>query len=193
MTSRKNGRWSRVSTGTGLVALRLVVAGCSGISDQITGRGKYAPDEFSVIARAPLTLPPDYGLRPPQPGAVRPQETRVQDIARAALLGAGGPSLSAADASIGEQALLGRAGSSNAVPGIRRIINEESAIYAGDDDTFVDNLMFWRDKQGPGLIVDPTKESQRLEEATALGNDPTEGETAVIERRQKGILEGVFN
>ncbi len=175
------------------MALSLVVAGCSGISDQLTGRGKYAPDEFSVVSRAPLTLPPDYGLRPPQPGAQRPQRTRVQDIAKAALLGAGGSPISAADASIGEQALLGRAGGADADPGIRRIINEESALYAEDDDAFVDNLMFWRDKQQPGLIVDPTKESQRLEEATALGDDPTEGETAVIERRQKGILEGVFN
>ena len=193
MTSRKNGRRSRVSTGTGLVALSLVVAGCSGIGDQLTGRGKYAPDEFSVVSRAPLTLPPDYGLRPPQPGAQRPQQTRVQDIAKAALLGAGGSPISAADASIGEQALLGRAGGGDADPGIRRIINEESALSAEDDKAFVDNLMFWRDKQQPGLIVDPTKESQRLEEATALGDDPTEGETAVIERRQKGILEGVFD
>ena len=193
MTSRKNGRWSRVSTGTGLVALSLIVAGCSGISDQISGRGKYAPDEFSVVSRAPLTLPPDYGLRPPDPGALRPQDSRAQDVAKAALFSAGASSQSTADASTGERALLGRAGGSDADPGIRRIINEESAIYAEDDDTFVNNLMFWRDEELPGLIVDPTKENQRLEEATALGNDPTEGETAVIERRNKGILEGVFN
>lgn len=193
MTSRENGRWSRVPIGTGLVALSLIVAGCSGISDQISGKGKYAPDEFSVVSRAPLTLPPDYGLRPPQPGALRPQDTRAQDIAKAALLGAGASLQSTANASTGEQALLGRAGGADADPNIRRIINEESAIYAEDDDTFVDALLFWQDKQQPGLIVDPTKENQRLEEATALGDDPTEGETAVIERRQKGILEGVFN
>ena len=193
MTSHGNGRRPGVVTGAWLVALSLLVAGCSGISDQLTGRGKYAPDEFSVVSRAPLTLPPDYGLRPPDPGALRPQETRVQDIAKAALLGAGASSHQAADASPGEQALLGRAGGSDADPGIRRILNEESSIYAEDDETFVDNLMFWRDKTPPGVIVDPTKESQRLEEATALGDDPTEGETAVIERRQKGILEGVFN
>ena len=193
MTSRNNGRWSRVSTGLWLVVLSLIVVGCSGISDQISGRGKYAPDEFSVVSRAPLTLPPDYGLRPPEPGALRPQDSRAQDVAKAALFAAGAPTQSTADASTGERALLGRAGGSDADPGIRRIINEESAIYAEDDDTFVNNLMFWRDEELPGLIVDPTKENQRLEEATALGNDPTEGETAVIERRNKGILEGVFN
>src|SRR3546814_5174685 len=32
-----------------------------------------SPDEFRVVSRAPLTLPPDYNLRPPEPGAPRPQ------------------------------------------------------------------------------------------------------------------------
>ena len=193
MTTRDIGRRPGVVAGAWLTALGLLVAGCSNISDQITGKGKYAPDEFAVVSRAPLTLPPDYGLRPPDPGAPRPQETSVQDVARAALYGAGTTQQPDPSASPGEAALLGRAGGTSANPGIRRIINEESALYAEDDQTFVDNLLFWREPEPPGLIVDPTKESQRLEEATALGDDPTKGETAVIERRKKGILEGVFN
>ena len=32
------------------------------------------PDEFAVESRAPLTVPPDFDLRPPEPGAPRPQE-----------------------------------------------------------------------------------------------------------------------
>ncbi len=32
------------------------------------------PDEFAVESRAPLTIPPEFDLRPPQPGAPRPQE-----------------------------------------------------------------------------------------------------------------------
>ncbi|MGH7063561.1 MAG: DUF3035 domain-containing protein, partial [Stellaceae bacterium] len=32
------------------------------------------PDEFAVESRAPLTIPPDFDLRPPEPGAARPQE-----------------------------------------------------------------------------------------------------------------------
>jgi len=31
-------------------------------------------DEFAVVTKAPLIMPPDYNLRPPRPGAARPQE-----------------------------------------------------------------------------------------------------------------------
>ena len=40
------------------------------------------PDEFAVESRAPLTIPPDFALRPPQPGAPRPQETTAAERAR---------------------------------------------------------------------------------------------------------------
>ena len=43
---------------------------------------RVGPDEFAVESRAPLTLPPDYELRPPSPGAARPQEATAADRAR---------------------------------------------------------------------------------------------------------------
>ena len=49
--------------------------------------GKRVPDEFAVVQRAPLTIPPDFELRPPRPGEVRPQTGTTSDQARAALVG----------------------------------------------------------------------------------------------------------
>src|SRR5437764_602826 len=46
------------------------------------GMDRVGPDEFAVESRAPLTIPPDYDLRPPQPGAARPQETTAAERAR---------------------------------------------------------------------------------------------------------------
>jgi len=43
---------------------------------------RVGPDEFAVESRAPLTIPPEYDLRPPQPGAPRPQEGTAADKAR---------------------------------------------------------------------------------------------------------------
>jgi hypothetical protein len=40
------------------------------------------PDEFAIESRAPLTIPPEFDLRPPQPGAPRPQEVTAADKAR---------------------------------------------------------------------------------------------------------------
>jgi len=46
------------------------------------GMDRVGPDEFAVESRAPLTLPPEFDLRPPQPGAPRPQEVTAADKAR---------------------------------------------------------------------------------------------------------------
>ena len=32
------------------------------------------PDEFAVTRQAPLVVPPDFALSPPNPGAPRPQD-----------------------------------------------------------------------------------------------------------------------
>lgn len=69
-----------------LVVPLLGLGGCSGGSVQkALGIDKRAPDEFAVVSRAPLVVPPDYQLRPPRPGAPRPQVGTTSDQARASL------------------------------------------------------------------------------------------------------------
>ena len=62
----------------------LLLPGC-GDFRRAVGMERSMPDEFAVESRAPLVLPPDYNLRPPQPGAPRPQETTSAETARRAL------------------------------------------------------------------------------------------------------------
>ncbi|MEL0015072.1 MAG: DUF3035 domain-containing protein, partial [Rhodospirillales bacterium] len=54
----------RVFSVTVLVAM---TAGCGSVKDEL-GLEKKAPDEFTVVRNAPLSLPPNYNLRPPKPG-----------------------------------------------------------------------------------------------------------------------------
>ena len=63
------------------IAAGLAVAGCSELRRAV-GMDRVGPDEFAVEARAPLTIPPEFDLRPPQPGAPRPQEQTATDRAR---------------------------------------------------------------------------------------------------------------
>jgi hypothetical protein len=58
-----------------------MLAGCTDFR-QMLGIDRVGPDEFAVEARAPLTIPPEFDLRPPQPGAPRPQEATAADKAR---------------------------------------------------------------------------------------------------------------
>jgi len=66
----------------------LPLGGCAqGSVQEVLGMSKRAPDEFAVVKRAPLIVPPDFELRPPEPGAPRPNIGRTSDQARIALTG----------------------------------------------------------------------------------------------------------
>ncbi len=69
-------------------AAALLLSGCAGFK-QMIGLEPTSPDEFAVESRAPLTIPPDFDLRPPQPGAPRPQEKTAAARARQVIDSAG--------------------------------------------------------------------------------------------------------
>jgi hypothetical protein len=85
------------------MAATLGLTGCSNWK-QVLGIDQPSPDEFAVESRAPLTIPPDFNLRPPKPGAPRPQEAtaaeRVQQVINTA--GPGGPGAQASNALLPE-------------------------------------------------------------------------------------------
>ncbi len=188
-------------------AAGLLLSGCSNQGGNILGFEKNAPDEFAVVKRAPLALPPDFGLRPPRPGAPRPQEEDARESAQNSLLGnttaSAQPTRREARAlraerignrSAGEIALLNRTGALDVDPSIRQVINRETAGAVDDaDEGFVDKLLFWREKkeaQGTSeyAIIDPTLEKQRLRENESLGKPVTAGKTPTIKRKEGGLL-----
>jgi len=173
-------------------ALLVALGGCSQ-ARQALGLTKQAPDEFQVVARAPLSLPPDYNLRPPEPGAPRPQEGTTRDQAKTALFGTYDSGFASdMEGSPGEIALLQSAGATGIDPNIRKLVDQETNRLMAEDKKFIDSLIFWRNPDPYGEVVDPVAEQQRLQENAALGKPATEGETPIIERRERGLLEGIF-
>lgn len=175
-------------------ALALGLGACADTRKAI-GWDKVSPDEFRVVSRAPLTLPPDFGLRPPAPGQARPQELQPQDAARAAVFGsqAAGRPAPAAEGSPGEQTLVARMGGANVDPSIRDQIDRETAQLAEADRSFVDRLLFWQQRDpAQGQELDAQRESQRLREASATGRPAADGAVPTIRRRQRGWFEGIF-
>ncbi len=187
----------RLSVMIGLAAIAAagyMLSGCSQAREAL-GLDKQPPDEFQVYARAPLSMPPDYSLKPPQPGAPRPQEVAARDQAEATVFGnAEGTSIAALpeDVSGGESALLQNAGAAGIDPNIRQLVDAETKQEIESDETFVDQLIFWREPLPPGVVIDPEQEQQRLQENAALGKPVTEGETPVIIRKKRALLEGIF-
>ncbi|HUC10468.1 MAG TPA: DUF3035 domain-containing protein [Stellaceae bacterium] len=64
---------TQIVLGIACLAAVALLSGCSDVK-QMLGIDPTMPDEFAVESRAPLTIPPDFNLRPPEPGAPRPQE-----------------------------------------------------------------------------------------------------------------------
>ncbi len=197
----------------GSAALLSSLTACDTFKEQV-GFTKKAPDEFTVLTKAPLVMPPDFSLRPPRRGAKRPQEVQPREAAKAALLPAltgagktgagktgagktgagasGGTEAGAVKPTGGELALLQKAGARESDASIRQIVNQETSVLAEKDKSFADRLLFWQDKPAYGAAVDAGKEAKRLREAAAAGDPPTKGETPIIKRRKRGWLEGVF-
>lgn len=191
-----------------VIAAAALVGGCGQFRDAL-GYDKDPPDEFQVVARAPLALPPNYDLRPPDPGADRPQELSPTESAAERILGrraasnqaAGrqtGPAVQAAPRapvsvqSGGVSALREQLRLDQAEPNIRQIVNRETADFVYQTEYPIDRLLFWKDKPEPGILLDADKESKRLRENSALGQPVDTGQTPTIERRRGGILEGLF-
>ena len=186
---------------TAAVCALLAASALSACTDtrKALGLEKAPPDEFNVVSRAPLSLPPDYQLRPPAPGTTRPQEGSVQQQAKQSIFRAGETGEQKAAASVvqgarsdAEMALLRQAGAGQEAPNIRQTVNAEATRQLEADRSFVDTLLFWRTPPQPGTVIDAQKENQRLRENLALGKATTEGETPIIQRKKKALLEGIF-
>ena len=171
----------------------LALSACSDAKKAI-GLERTAPDEFVVVSRAPLTVPPDMQSLPrPNPGAVRPQEGTTSSQAAAAVFGKQtAKQRQNAAAGSGQQALVSKAGGKGVDPDVRRKVEQETNQMIVADKSWVDNLLFWRKPSEPTSVVDPKKEAQRLREAQAEGKPVNDGVVPTIDRKRKAPLEGLF-
>jgi len=189
----------RISSRAAILALTLplALAGCGDDVSRTFGLQRDAPDEFQVTTRAPLSMPPDFALRAPRPGAPRPQEQTGPAAAQAVLapqaaLAQGGQGgAREAGVSPGVSALLQAAGPQ--APGdIRAKVDSESHLDRSPP-ALVDRLMFWRAPPNEGgLQIDPRREAQRLRENAALGQNVAEGDSRIIQPRSRGLMERLF-
>ncbi|MGV9008482.1 DUF3035 domain-containing protein [Brevundimonas sp.] len=153
----------------------LALGACSTLSRSV-GLAKVTPDEFLTVSTAPLTVPPEYGLRPPAPGQPRPQELAPESAARQILLG----QRQAVTRSAGEQILVAQAGGDRADPLARYVVDDEFGDLAHKEEGWANRLMFWR-REDPAsqaatttqtaegaVVIDPATEYARYQ--ALIGN-----------------------
>lgn len=178
-----------VGMGTALALL----SGCGGMASAL-GVSKSAPDEFAVVKKAPLVMPPDYTLRPPKPGAPRPQELRPSQTARQALLGnAEGGQVNQSE---GETQLLINANADQADPNIRSVLDDEGGKVKSKDQAFADQVIFTEPSGQASALPVADVSTEPLDAPGSGGNSASSSKDDEDEEKKGGfwkkVTGGVF-
>ena len=129
-----------------LAALSLLPLSACDSLRRDAGLTKQSPDEFAVVTKAPLIIPPNFNLQPPAPGAPPLNQQQPTDAAQAALFETSDAQLAAqsfkGSYSPGERMLLAGAGAQNSDPAIRAELDaDDRAAAAAADQSFTDKVL----------------------------------------------------
>ena len=185
-----------ILNGAAIAALGLAVTGCQNIREA-AGLTKEAPDEFAVVNKAPLIIPPDFNLKPPKPGAAPLNQTSPTMSAEAALYSDDPATIAKTmpgNYSDGEKMLLAQAGAANADNGIRQQIAADNSKLQSADESFTDSLLFGGATDTADAPLDADAEKARIDAnkdaKPAEKQDPDAPQ--IKKESSSGWLDGIF-
>jgi hypothetical protein len=184
--------------------MALVLVGCDSIREA-AGVTKEPPDEFAVVTKAPLVMPPDYNLRPPKPGAAPTNQYSPTESAAASMFGEDPAEIAkqmTGDYSQEEKLILATSGAAVSDHAIRQQLAADAKSMEATNDDLTNKLLF---QTGPdpqaGNPLDSDSEKQRLDAAkssqqtnsTVTPDDAKDSkDSATIDKGGNGWLDGIF-
>jgi hypothetical protein len=166
------------------------------------GLNRKGPDEFQVVARPPLSVPPEFNLVAPKHGAEYSPATSAEDQAHRAVLGEpstnttmpgissnaprnaafASPVPAVASGSLpsgADSQFLANAGANAASPNIRQTLQDDydNGVKPKKEDQFLIGNPSSADPQ-----VDAAKEAARLKDDKAKKLPPTTGDTPTVQQ-----------
>jgi hypothetical protein len=163
-----------------------VIAVLAAIGAAGCASGANSPDEFRVVRKAPLTVPPDYRLRPPAPGESRPQELLPDAQARVAIFGTD----LGKGASDGEKLFIAKAGGDATDRQIRNQVDFDSAQILRKNRGFADTILNFGKKPSEP-VIDAAAEAERLRTEQEAVKDVTGGGSVLIRQKATSKLPGL--
>lgn len=180
----------------------LLLSACSNADmREKLGLNRHGPDEFQVVSRPPLSVPPEFNLRPPHEGGPDISGNgSTADQAHNTVLGVTGttgkplaatavqPVASGSLPDSADSSFLSHAGADKASSSIRQNINNDIANGVTPKDSgYAFGLGSSEDP-----VVDSAKEAERLKNAKAQDKPPTEGTTPVVQEKSGGWFGNIF-
>jgi ABC-type phosphate/phosphonate transport system substrate-binding protein len=132
------------------------------------GGGGATPNEFRVVTKAPLSVPPEYSLRPPAAGTTTPAEVEAATTGVTTAFG----TTMGVNASAAEKALVAAAGANAANAAVRAQVDYEEARAIRKTPSITDRVFFWR--------------KDKPEDAASAATDNATGDQPVTIERTSG-------
>ncbi len=177
-----------------LILLMPVLTSCSGIKKEL-GFGRNSPDEFTVVKRAPLTLPPEYDLLPlvSDNATGNDTENTVSEKAKTVIFSSNKNTDTQMNSKNPEMALLNKVRASDANDNIRKEIDRENGYIVLDNDKgIVDKIIFWKDEEKQeDPIVDAGAENKRIQEKLKSG-EKLDGSTVPVIQKKQSTIDKIF-
>ena len=175
-----------------------LLSACSGNAKKALGLNKQAPDEFTVVAKAPLVLPPDYNLVPPNEMYTTASDVRPQSKPKDILF----KETKAASATPADKTkksekydkttdkFLAMAGATGNNAAIRKTINKKTNELIEEKQDVVDKIMFWNDTviDPTAVTVDAAAERKRLQDNNESGKSATDGKTPTVKAPERSLF-----
>ncbi len=148
------------------VCITLTACTASNVRENL-GLNSGTPDEFSVVKRAPLELPPAfetgvYVLPTPTPGKARPQEFSAEIQAQKILETKEEKLKPTQTLSKGEKSFLANIGAEKTPSNIREVLDEENKNWLDENVPVVEKLGLKEGSATKKQILEPKEEAERL-------------------------------
>ena len=165
------------------MSIVFLLYGCGEVKEKI-GLIKKAPDEFQVYESKPLSVPPNFELRPPSEGAIGSEDDNK------------GILFSDKDETdekltLSDEILLIEVGEKETKANIRKIINDENSIEEVDK-SFIDKILnfeavFEEKSNEQSIEIDPVIEKERIEKLKKEGKIIKGANDAVIMEKEGSL------
>ena len=176
-----------------LTCIILLLNSCGGVKEKI-GIIKKAPDEFQVYESKPLSVPPNFELRPPAEGEILANENDESIIFS-------DENNIDKNLTLSDEILLISLGEKEIEKNIRKIINDENSIQEVDK-SLLDKIInfepiFEVEEDKESKIINPEEEKKRIEDLKSdiksIETNLEDTENNNVTDEEKSFLDEIFD
>ena len=166
------------------IAIVFLLYGCGGVKEKV-GLIQKAPDEFQVYENKPLSVPPNFELRPPKEGVIESDEDDNKKIIFS------NDDKTDEKLTLSDEILLITAGEKEIKENIRKTINDENHIETLDK-SIIDKILdfeplFELKDNKPAGEIDPVNEKERIEKLQKEGTIIKGNNDAIIIEKEGSL------